>query len=309
MAVTAGDEPGPPPTTGSVPAGPAAPDRARDRPPVATRPVQAGAAGSSSEKEPPTADPPPARRSLQAPARARHARPLALRPAEGPADWATPFLALLGVGLLVSALITFGSARWLQQVAAEALAPAPPPPGLPVEQTAHQTAQQAAGQPVQLPAELPVGLKVPAIDLSVVIEPIGLNDKKQILPNFGKSAWYNQSPAPGQPGQASVIAGHVDSRKGPDVFYRLHTIKPGQEVAVRTSTGATVSFTVDEVVTLPKEALADSAVWKPGERPRLALITCGGKFDKKTRSYADNVVVYATLSGRISAQAPRARVT
>ncbi len=31
--------------------------------------------------------------------------------------------------------------------------------------------------------------------------------------------------------------------------------------------------------------------------PRLAVITCGGAFDRATRSYRDNVVVFAAPSG------------
>jgi len=273
------------------------------KPPPAERSVPA------SREQLPVPDPPPVRRSLQAPPRARHARPLVLKPAEGAADWATPFLALLGVGLLVGALITFGSARWLQQVAEDTLSPGPVPVGLPVQLPVQLPDTPGAGElpvelpdtPVALPGELPVEVKIPAIELAVAVEPLGLNSKRELLPKFGTSGWYNLGPAPGQAGHAAVIAGHVDSHKGPDVFYRLHTVKPGEEVEVRTSTGGIVSFKVDAVEKLPKKALADSAVWITGEQPRLALITCGGKFNKKTRSYADNVVVYATLTGRVDA--------
>jgi hypothetical protein len=34
-------------------------------------------------------------------------------------------------------------------------------------------------------------------------------------------------------------------------------------------------------------------VFAAGGPPRLVLITCGGAFDRSTRHYADNVVVFA----------------
>ncbi len=92
----------------------------------------------------------------------------------------------------------------------------------------------------------------------------------------------------------------MDSRKGNDVFYHLHTVKAGQDIEVRMSTGAVMVFRVDEVLRQSKDALPESRMWSSNGRPQLALITCGGKFDKKLRSYPDNVIVYATLSDRMT---------
>ena len=228
---------------------------------------------------------PPTRRSMQAPARARHARPVVLEPAQSVADWATPLLSFVGVVLLVAAIASFATARWSEQDVAEAAAVAP--------------------SAVPLPAELPVNLEIPAIDVKVVVKPVGLTvDQELELPAFGETGWYRLGPSPGQDGHA-VIAGHVDSRKGLDVFHRLHTVKRGQAIEVRTSTGALLTYEVDEVTRQSKESLPESRMWNSNGRPQLALITCGGKFDKKLRSYPDNVVVYATMSGRVDPQPAR----
>ncbi|MEJ7764925.1 MAG: class F sortase [Acidimicrobiales bacterium] len=93
---------------------------------------------------------------------------------------------------------------------------------------------------------------------------------------------------PSSPASSSVELG----------LHRRH-LKAGQEVAVRLSTGALVAFRVDEVTRQSKDALPESRMWDPGGRPQLAIITCGGKFDRKLRSYPDNVIVYATMSERI----------
>jgi sortase (surface protein transpeptidase) len=102
-------------------------------------------------------------------------------------------------------------------------------------------------------------------------------------------------PVPGDPGPA-VIAGHVDSRAGPAVFFRLRELRPGDKVTVRRSDGRAVAFTVDEVDRYPKDAFPTSAVYGPAPGSELRLITCGGSFDAAKRSYRDNVVVYASTT-------------
>ena len=146
------------------------------------------------------------------------------------------------------------------------------------------------------PTEHPVELKISAIEITVAVKPVGLTaDRHLELPAFGEGGWYRLGPKPGEVGHA-VIAGHVDSRTGPDIFYRLHTLEPGDEVRVRMSTGSVVTFKVDEVGRQPKEDLPLSPMWRASDRPQLALITCGGEFDSKRRTYTENLVVYATAA-------------
>ncbi len=237
------------------------------------------------------APPAPTRRSVRAPARARHARPLALQPAEGASAWAIPLLTVFGVVLLATAAITVVSARWLSEVAAD---PAP---------------AAVAPSRVPLPAVLPVQLEIPDIQMAAPVKPRGITvDQDLELPDFGETGWYKLGPTPGQDGHA-VLAGHVDSRKGYDVFANLHRLKAGQDVRVRMSSGTVLSFRVDEVTRQSKDALPEDRMWEPGDRPQLALITCGGKFNKKLRSYPDNVIVYASLMTRTEPLSGRVRLS
>ena len=200
-------------------------------------------------------------------------------------------LTVFGAILLMTAAMTVVEARLSRQVSA---APAQAP---------------LAPSVVELPTDLPVQLEIPSIKMGAVVKPVGITvDRDLELPNFGETGWYKERPAPGQDGHA-IILGHVDSRKGYDVFANLHRVKPGQEVRVRMSSGAVVAFRVDEVTRQAKDDLPESRMWEPGGRPQLALITCGGKFNKKLRSYPDNVIVYATMSERIEPQAPRAQLS
>jgi hypothetical protein len=47
----------------------------------------------------------------------------------------------------------------------------------------------------------------------------------------GVAGWYALGPRPGDPGSA-VILGHVDSKRGPAVFYRLRQLLRGDEIDV-----------------------------------------------------------------------------
>lgn len=110
--------------------------------------------------------------------------------------------------------------------------------------------------------------------------------------DFDVAGWFSLGPRPGQPGPA-VIAGHVDSRDGPAVFYRLHELASGDEVIVRRADGTTIRFTVTGAASYAKDAFPTDSVYGPVPGPELRLITCGGQFDRSRQQYRDNVVVYA----------------
>lgn len=108
------------------------------------------------------------------------------------------------------------------------------------------------------------------------------------------AGWYAAGVVPGDQGPA-VIGGHVDSRRGPGVFFRLRTLHPGDLVEVARSDGRTARFSVVAVGLYPKDAFPTRAVYGPTSGPELRLVTCGGAFDRSERSYDDNVVVDAAL--------------
>ncbi|MFQ1001466.1 class F sortase [Modestobacter sp. SSW1-42] len=140
----------------------------------------------------------------------------------------------------------------------------------------------------------PVQVTVPAIDLDTDLVGIGVDAAGALLPpaDFDQAGWFSAGPAPGDVGPA-VLAGHVDDRSGPAVFFRLEELVPGDEVLVTRSDGRRVAFTVTEVAAYPKTAFPTTEVYGPTTGAELRLITCGGTFDRSRRSYTDNVVVYA----------------
>jgi Sortase domain len=93
-----------------------------------------------------------------------------------------------------------------------------------------------------------------------------------------------------------VIAGHVDSRTGPAVFYRLRELRPGQAVLVERADGTRLRFVVEQARSYPKASFPTGDVFGPVPSAALRLITCGGDFDRARGSYRDNLVVFAGLA-------------
>ena len=147
------------------------------------------------------------------------------------------------------------------------------------------------------PAVPPVRLVIPAIGVATGLTRLGLEpDGAMAVPDdFQEAGWFTQGPAPGQPGPA-VIAGHVDSQSGPAVFYRLRELRAGQAILVQRADGTRLRFVVEGARSYPKAAFPTAAVFGPVPGAALRLITCGGAFDRASRSYRDNLVVFARLA-------------
>jgi sortase (surface protein transpeptidase) len=191
------------------------------------------------------------------------------------------------LALLVLALVACGEAPSPRP---SAPAPAPTPSARPPTSTTVTTALARGAAP-------PVRIRIPAIGVSAAVVRLGLNrdGTLQVPADFGVTGWFTGGPAPGETGPA-VVAGHIDSRRGPAVFYRLHALRPGDRVAVERADGTTVGFAVEGSAQYPKRAFPTEAVFGPSPDPLLRLITCGGTFDRSRRSYRDNVVVTARLA-------------
>jgi sortase (surface protein transpeptidase) len=143
----------------------------------------------------------------------------------------------------------------------------------------------------------PVRIEIPAIGVSSALVRLGLNTDgtMQVPGDYGVAGWFTGGPAPGDTGPA-VIAGHVDSRSGPAIFYRLGALRPGDAIKIIRADGTTARFVADDVARFPKQAFPTQAVFGPTPDPVLRLITCGGRFDRARRSYVDNVIVTAHLA-------------
>jgi hypothetical protein len=149
-----------------------------------------------------------------------------------------------------------------------------------------------------LPYSPPVGLRIPAIGVTSGFVGVGLDfdGALKVPPAADLVGWYTDAPTPGERGPA-VATAHVDWKHQRGVFADLGRLQPGNEVTVNRADGVRVVFRVTRVAEYPKAQFPTDEVYGSTDAVELRLITCGGRFDSKTRSYDDNVVVFAGMVG------------
>ncbi|WP_235781559.1 class F sortase, partial [Sinomonas notoginsengisoli] len=150
-----------------------------------------------------------------------------------------------------------------------------------------------------LPASVPVRVEVPSIAVDAPLTPLGKQANGEVQTPSGDpgspGGWYQDSPTPGQTGSA-VVLGHVNATNSDiGLFYRLHELTPGQTITVTRADHTAAVFTVDKVDVYHKATFPTIEVYRNADRPEVRLITCGG-YDRATREYLDNTVVYAHLT-------------
>jgi sortase (surface protein transpeptidase) len=104
-------------------------------------------------------------------------------------------------------------------------------------------------------------------------------------------AWYRDGSAPGEAGSA-VLAAHVDFGGQRGVFFALRRLPIGARIRIERANGSSRAYRVVARRQYRKARLP-GVVFSTTGRPRLVLITCGGRFDPRTHHYEENVVVYA----------------
>lgn len=144
----------------------------------------------------------------------------------------------------------------------------------------------------------PVGVRIPAIGVDSELMALGLRSdgSLEVPPGGFPAGWYTGGPTPGELGPA-IIVGHVDWAGSPGVFFSLRELAPEQEILVEREDGSTARFRVESIQQFPKDAFPTEVVYADIDHAGLRLITCGGAFDRQSRSYRDNIVVFAELAG------------
>jgi sortase (surface protein transpeptidase) len=157
-------------------------------------------------------------------------------------------------------------------------------------------ATSARAKAVRRQMAIPGHISIPAIGVSAAVIPLHLNRNHtlQVPSDFAQTGWFLGGPEPGETG-AAVVAGHVDSRSGPAVFYRLRALLPGDRIRLSLRDRTVVRFEVTGTKAVPKKRFPSRLVYRRTARPTLRLITCDGAFDRSTGHYVDNYIVFARL--------------
>jgi sortase (surface protein transpeptidase) len=143
---------------------------------------------------------------------------------------------------------------------------------------------------------VPVRIAIPSIGVASSLDRLGrARDRTVEVPSRWEVAgWYAPGTRPGDPGSA-VILGHVDSKRGPAVFFRLRELRQGDDITITRADGSSVRFAVDRTEQYDKRRFPTDAVYYPTLASELRLVTCGGEFDATAGHYRSNVIVFATL--------------
>lgn len=167
--------------------------------------------------------------------------------------------------------------------------------------TSSKTTSSKASQPdlgTFLPASRPVSLDIPSIGLrstNFVDLRVASDGRLDVPGSADEVGFYTDGPSPGQVGPA-VLGAHVDSTKGPGIFYRLGAVKPGAKVHISRQDGSVATFVVDMVAVYPKDHFPSEVVYNGDyKKSEIRLVTCGGTFDR-VKHYLDNVVVFGHLT-------------
>lgn len=147
-----------------------------------------------------------------------------------------------------------------------------------------------------LPESEPVRLSIPAIGVNASFVELGLapNNEIEIPKGYKEVGWYIHGPTPGELGPA-IVLGHVDSRLGPAVFFSLGQLEPGDTIDIERQDGSTAIFRVDKLERYPQSSFPTDLVYGDINHAGLRLITCSGSYDRESKRYDSNLVVYASL--------------
>ena len=141
---------------------------------------------------------------------------------------------------------------------------------------------------------LAVRLEIPNVGIDTDVTEGGIITNKQ-----GQLEWqtvpfiavqYRENAKIGERGNA-VISGHVVTIAEGNVFRNLYKVNVGDEVGVETADGH-FTYLVEDVKLVKPTAIE---VMAPSNSPILTLITCGGEFDTRTRTFSDRQIVVARL--------------
>jgi hypothetical protein len=142
-------------------------------------------------------------------------------------------------------------------------------------------------------AAAPVALTIARTTTARVV-PVGMRRGVLGLPADPRTiGWWTGGAAPGDSQGRAVLAGHVDSAaRGLGALEVLATVRIGDRIRVTDAARTEHVYTVSARHSYPKQDLPPVLFRRDGP-PQLILITCAGRFDPRTRHYADNLVVVA----------------
>lgn len=146
----------------------------------------------------------------------------------------------------------------------------------------------------QVTAHIPQKISVPKLGIEANIYPVRLDEsgEMKMSEDADAVAWYEPGGKLGEKGSV-VLAGHLDSKTGPAVFYRLSQLAAGDEIKVVDENNREYWFRVVKKETFEETRFPFAEVFGQSDKQSLNLITCRGRFDQESKRYDKRIVVFS----------------
>ncbi len=143
---------------------------------------------------------------------------------------------------------------------------------------------------------VPTTIEIPSLNINTNIEQVGRleNGQMGVPKGLDTVGWFSDGVKPGSPGNA-VMAGHVDSKSGPAVFYKLEDLEDGDEVIVKDQDGKTLTFEVTDKEKYNRKTAPVDKIFDYSYGSKLNLITCTGNFNRDEGTHEERLVIYTEL--------------
>lgn len=144
----------------------------------------------------------------------------------------------------------------------------------------------------------PVSVRLPTASIIAPLVRTGLNPDGtlRVPPNPQQAGWYTGGPVPGEVGP-SVITGHYDSAAGAGVFNSLSNVKVGDKFKIVKNDGSELVFAIEKKDLYLQDEFPTEKVYGSIDYPGVRLITCAGSYNRATKRYSHNLVVFGRLTG------------
>lgn len=148
----------------------------------------------------------------------------------------------------------------------------------------------------QMKGIVPASVEIPSINVNATIEQVGILDNGQmgVPEDINNVGWFEPGVKPGSRGSA-VLAGHVDSKTGPAIFFDLKKVKQGDEIIVKDQNGTALTFIVKKQESYGRSSAPIDEIFQTSEGQNLNLITCSGTFVRSAGTHEERLVVFAEL--------------
>ena len=148
-----------------------------------------------------------------------------------------------------------------------------------------------------LDKSVPTSISIPNIDVEASVVKVGLEkDGSLETPDLFSDlvGWYEYGPTPGEKGPA-VLVGHVDTYKGPSVFWNLSKLNKKDVIEIARKDSQVVKYEVTKIETYPQDRFLTEKVYGNIDHAGLRIITCGGAFNYVTGKYSHNTIIFARV--------------